>query len=56
MFFPYGQKEMDCLSQKDKRLGAVIERLGFIERPIDSDIFTAVLSATTVWAKTANDT
>lgn len=45
MFFPYGQKEMDYLGQKDKRLGAVIERLGFIERPIDSDIFTAVVRA-----------
>lgn len=40
--FPYGQAEMDYLRAKDARLGAVIDRLGHVEREMDGDLFSAV--------------
>lgn len=41
-FFPYGQAEMDYLRTKDVKLGAVIDRLGHIEREMDGNVFSAV--------------
>lgn len=43
MFFPYGQTEMEYLKQKDKKLAEVIDTLGFIERPVDTDLFSSVV-------------
>jgi DNA-3-methyladenine glycosylase II len=44
-FFVYGQKEIDYLKRKDKKLGAAMERIGFIQREITSDPFTALISS-----------
>lgn len=43
MFFPYGQTEMEYLKRKDKKLAEVIDTLGFIERPVDTDLFSSVV-------------
>lgn len=41
--FEYGDKEIKYLKSKDKKLAAVIDRLGHIERKIDSDLFSSVV-------------
>lgn len=43
--FEYGQKEIDHLKKKDKKLGAAIERIGFIEREVTPDLFTALVES-----------
>ena len=43
MIFAYGQTETDYLCGKDKRLGAVIDRIGPIEREADTDLFSSVV-------------
>lgn len=43
--FDYGQKEIDYLKRKDKKLGAAIEQIGRIEREITPDPFTALISS-----------
>ncbi|HZK54797.1 MAG TPA: DNA-3-methyladenine glycosylase 2 family protein [Desulfosporosinus sp.] len=43
--FKYGQKEIDYLKRKDKKLGAAIDRIGIIQREITPDPFTALLSS-----------
>ena len=43
MFFQYGEKETEYLKQKDKKLAAVIDRIGKIERAVDTDLFSAVV-------------
>lgn len=60
--FTYGQKELDYLKKKDKKLGLVIDRIGMIEREVIPDLFTALIysvisqqisakAATTVWTR-----
>lgn len=41
--FEYGDKEIRYLKSKDKKLAAVIDRLGHIERKIDIDLFASVV-------------
>ena len=43
MIFSYGTLETDYLKAKDKKLGAVIDRLGHIERNVHTDLFSAVV-------------
>ena len=43
MFFSYGEQETEYLKSKDKRLGAVIDRIGHIDRPVDTDLFSSVV-------------
>ena len=43
MFFKYGETELAWLRKKDKRLGAVIDRIGHIDRTVDPDLFSAVI-------------
>ena len=43
MNFSYGETEISYLKKKDKKLGAVIDRLGHIERAVDADLFSAVV-------------
>lgn len=43
--FDYGQKEIDFLTCKDKKLGAAIDRIGIIQREITPDPFTALVSS-----------
>lgn len=42
-WFEYGEKEILYLKSKDKKLAAVIDRLGFIRRETDSDLFASVV-------------
>lgn len=42
MVFLYGEREMEYLRRRDRRLGEVIERVGHIERAVDADLFSAV--------------
>jgi len=43
--FEYGQKEIDYLKLKDKKLGAAIDEIGMIKREITPDPFTALISS-----------
>jgi len=42
-YFEYGQKEIDYLKKKDKKLGAAIDRIGFIARETKPDTFLAIV-------------
>lgn len=64
-FFEYGQKEIDYLKRKDKKLGAAIDQIGLIRREVIPDPFTALISsvvsqqisskaADTVWSRLIN--
>ena len=43
MYFAYGGAEASYLRQKDKRLCQVIDRIGHIDRPVDTDLFSSVV-------------
>lgn len=43
--FEYGQKEIDYLKNKDKKLGSAIDRIGMIKREVTPDPFTALVSS-----------
>lgn len=60
--FEYGQKEIEYLKRKDKKLAAAIDQIGIIEREITPDPFAALVSsvvsqqiskkaAQTVWSR-----
>lgn len=62
MFFQYGDKEINYLKRKDKKLAWVIEQIGHIERRLDVDLFASVVrhivgqqisskAQATVWAR-----
>ena len=43
MHFEYGEKEISYLKSKDAKLAEVIDTLGFVEREIDTALFSAVV-------------
>lgn len=43
--FNYGQKEIDYLRKKDKKLCSAIDRIGRIEREVIPDLFTALVNS-----------
>lgn len=43
MYFSYGEAELAYLRQRDKRLGKVIDRIGHIDRAVDTDLFSSVV-------------
>ncbi len=43
--FKYGQKEIEYLKNRDKMLGAAIDRIGMIKRDIIPDPFVALISS-----------
>lgn len=43
--FKYGQKEIEYLKSRDKKLGAAIDNIGMIERRVIPDPFTALISS-----------
>ena len=43
MYFEYGENEITYLRNKDKKLAEVIDRIGMIEREVDTDLFSAVV-------------
>ncbi|HOT07807.1 MAG: 3-methyl-adenine DNA glycosylase II [Methanosaeta sp. PtaB.Bin039] len=60
--FEYGERELDYLRRRDKRLAEAINRIGMIEREVIPDPFAALINcvvcqqissqaATTVWRK-----
>ena len=62
MFFQYGDKEINYLKRKDKKLAWAIEQIGHIERRLDVDLFASVVrhivgqqisskAQATVWAR-----
>lgn len=44
-YFLYTDAETDYLKKKDKRLAAAIERIGPIQRSVNPDLFTALISS-----------
>lgn len=64
-FFEYGEKEIEYLKRKDKKLGAAIDKIGIIKRETNPDSFSALVSsivsqqiskkaAGTVWDRLSN--
>ncbi|MDD2621105.1 MAG: DNA-3-methyladenine glycosylase [Syntrophomonadaceae bacterium] len=45
--FKYGQAELDYLKKHDKKLGIAIEQIGFIEREVIPDLFSALVNSIT---------
>jgi len=43
--FEYGQKEIEFLKSRDKKLGAAIDRMGMLKREVIPDPFTALVSS-----------
>lgn len=43
--FEYGQKEIEYLKGKDKKLSAAIDKIGIIKRRVTPDTFTALVSS-----------
>ena len=43
MVFAYGARETEYLCSRDRRLAEVIQRIGHIERGVDSDLFSSVV-------------
>ena len=43
MYFEYGENEITYLRNKDKKLAEVIDRIGMIEREVDTDLFSSVV-------------
>lgn len=43
MYFKYGEKELNYLKRKDKKLAYVIDKIGFVERNIEPDIFVCIV-------------
>ena len=45
IYFTYGEKEIEYLKKKDKRLSAAIDRIGMIKRVITQEPFKALVSS-----------
>ena len=43
MFFSYTQAETEYLKSRDKKLAAIIDRVGFIERKTEKDVFSELV-------------
>jgi hypothetical protein len=44
IYFQYGEKEIEHLKKADKKLAAVINRIGVIERAVNPDLFSALVN------------
>ena len=42
-YFVCSEDAIECLKKKDRKLGAVIERIGPLYRPVDADLFESVV-------------
>ena len=62
MYFEYGEREINYLRCKDKRLAEAIEKIGYIERKLDDNLFASIVhhivgqqisskAQATVWAR-----
>jgi DNA-3-methyladenine glycosylase II len=45
VYFQYGEKEIEHLRKKDKKLAEVIDRIGMIERTVNPDLFSALVNS-----------
>lgn len=45
LYFEYGEKELNYLKKKDKRLAAVIQKAGVIQRELYPDIFVSLVNS-----------
>lgn len=43
MYFRYGAPETDYLKKKDHKLGEIIDRVGYVRREVDTDLFSSVV-------------
>lgn len=43
MYFQYGDKEIEYLRSKNKKLAEVIDKVGHIDRTVDTDLFSSVV-------------
>ena len=43
MYFEYGEKEIEHLKTKDKKLGEAIDRIGHVYRETDNDLFLSIV-------------
>lgn len=43
MYFPYGRTEVEYLKGRDKILAAVIDKVGHVDREVDTDLFSSVV-------------
>lgn len=61
-YFQYGDEAVNYLKKKDKKLAAVIDAIGHIDRPVDTDLFSSVIhhiigqqistkAQATIWAR-----
>ncbi|KGR79168.1 DNA-3-methyladenine glycosylase family protein [Ureibacillus manganicus] len=44
MYFKYGETEINYLKKKDKKLGEVIDKIGHLNREVNSDLFSAIVN------------
>lgn len=44
-YLKYGKKEIEYLKSKDKKLGKVIDRMEFIKREVNHDVFNSLISS-----------
>jgi 3-methyladenine DNA glycosylase/8-oxoguanine DNA glycosylase len=44
-YFAYGEKEIAYLKKKDKKLGALIDEFGYLERTVTTDLFAALVES-----------
>ena len=62
MYFCYGERETEYLKAKDKRISEVIEKIGHVDREVDTDLFSSVVhhiigqqistkAQATIWAR-----
>ena len=62
MFFQYGDEEVSYLAARDAHLAEVMKRIGYVEREVDTDLFSAVMhhiigqqistkAQATIWAR-----
>ena len=62
MYFPYGRTEVEYLKGRDKILAAVIDKVGHVDREVDTDLFSSVVhhiigqqistkAQATIWAR-----
>ncbi len=62
MYFLYGSAEVEYLKSKDKILGEVMEKIGRVDREVDTDLFSSVVhhiigqqistkAQTTIWQR-----
>ena len=65
-YFQYGEKELEHLKKRDKRLAEIIAKIGMINRPVIPDLFAALVNSIigqqvstkahhTVWVRMLNE-